>query len=266
MGLLEKLLGKNNDDSHGQPSAPKQRKARRGRRGEQFQAYAPYANHLAFQQQLTNPYDNQRFFYQNNVHQYEPHQFSFSEAQTEHRNFDDVFSYDNRFQYHPGLQQHPQMPLNQAMPHQLGNGMPHQPVDFTANHSPHYSMPHSAHQPMNPAINYSGYPQSNHALGRPPSGTNQPVQSPYANPLLPQEQEYQQNPFAQFQQHMPPYPNGLGANQQKSPSTFGNIINQFKSQNGSLDVNKMVGTAGQMVSAVNQVSGLVKGLGGLFLK
>ncbi|AEH53575.1 conserved hypothetical protein [Heyndrickxia coagulans 2-6] len=43
-------------------------------------------------------------------------------------------------------------------------------------------------------------------------------------------------------------------------------MNSFKSQDGSIDFNKMVNTAGQMINAINQVSSMVKGLGGLFTK
>jgi len=42
------------------------------------------------------------------------------------------------------------------------------------------------------------------------------------------------------------------------------LMNSFKSQDGSIDFNKMMNTAGQMMNAVTQVSSLVKGLGGIF--
>ncbi len=42
------------------------------------------------------------------------------------------------------------------------------------------------------------------------------------------------------------------------------ILNSFKSQDGTVDINKMVNTAGQMMNAVTQVSSLVKGFGGMF--
>ncbi|WP_430755266.1 YppG family protein [Niallia circulans] len=41
-------------------------------------------------------------------------------------------------------------------------------------------------------------------------------------------------------------------------------MNSFKSQDGSLDFNKMMDTAGMMMNAMNQVTGLVKGVGGIF--
>jgi len=40
-------------------------------------------------------------------------------------------------------------------------------------------------------------------------------------------------------------------------------MNSFKGQDGSLDINKMVDTAGTMMNAVSQVSSMVKGLGGI---
>lgn len=86
----------------------------------------------------------------------------------------------------------------------------------------------------------------------------------FQNPLQPQE-VYGQNPYmAQVNGYpiMNPYPkqNGL----LKQPGGIQSIMNSFKSQDGTVDVNKMVNTAGQMVNAVSQVSSLVKGLGGIF--
>lgn len=71
----------------------------------------------------------------------------------------------------------------------------------------------------------------------------------YYNP----QNDYQNfNPYPQYA-FMPKQPTGLQS-----------IMNSFKSQDGNLDVNKMVDTAGQMMNAVTQVSSLVKGLGGMF--
>lgn len=52
-------------------------------------------------------------------------------------------------------------------------------------------------------------------------------------------------------------------NQQQS-SQFSGILSQFKKTNGQFDFNKMMDTTGQMVSAVNQVGSLVKGLTSIF--
>ena len=61
---------------------------------------------------------------------------------------------------------------------------------------------------------------------------------------------------------MNPYPK-----QSFMPKKQGNMksfMNSFKSQDGSIDFNKMMDTAGMMMSAMNQVTGLVKGVGGIF--
>ncbi|MCC3358368.1 YppG family protein [Bacillus sp. REN16] len=69
----------------------------------------------------------------------------------------------------------------------------------------------------------------------------------FQNPYQPPYQSPYQNP----------YPTGMGQTQQKGG---GGILNQFKKKDGTIDVNKMMDTAGQMVGAVNQVNSLVKGL------
>jgi hypothetical protein len=50
----------------------------------------------------------------------------------------------------------------------------------------------------------------------------------------------------------------------KQPGGMNSLMNSFKSQDGSVDFNKMMNTAGQMMNAVTQVTSLVKGLGGMF--
>jgi hypothetical protein len=50
----------------------------------------------------------------------------------------------------------------------------------------------------------------------------------------------------------------------KNPGGMQSFMNSFKSQDGSVDFNKMMNTAGQMMNAVSQVSSLVKGFGGIF--
>ena len=62
--------------------------------------------------------------------------------------------------------------------------------------------------------------------------------------------------------YMNPYPKGIFLS--KQPSGVKTVLNSFKSQDGSLDINKMVDTAGQMMNAVSQVSSVVKGFGGMF--
>ena len=50
----------------------------------------------------------------------------------------------------------------------------------------------------------------------------------------------------------------------KPPGAFGSLMNSFKTENGTLDLNKMVNTAGQMASAITQVTNMAKNLGGIF--
>lgn len=102
---------------------------------------------------------------------------------------------------------------------------------------------------------------------------NQPLVAPlpkndytkmlFQNPLQPQD-----DPIYGFYGQQPEYQNFNPYPQQnflpKQPSGLQSIMNSFKSQEGNLDLNKMVDTAGQMVNAVTQVSSLVKGLGGMF--
>ena len=85
----------------------------------------------------------------------------------------------------------------------------------------------------------------------------------FQNPLEPEGDPIYgyYNPQADYQ-NFNPYPQY--AFMPKQPSGLQSIMNSFKSQDGNLDVNKMVDTAGQMMNAVTQVSSLVKGLGGMF--
>ncbi|MDQ0197552.1 YppG family protein [Neobacillus ginsengisoli] len=86
----------------------------------------------------------------------------------------------------------------------------------------------------------------------------------FQNPLQPQEEMVQQNQYMPLNGYpmMNPYPK-----QNAIPKQAGGMqsfMNSFKSQDGSVDFNKMMNTAGQMMNAVNQVSSLVKGFGGMF--
>lgn len=85
----------------------------------------------------------------------------------------------------------------------------------------------------------------------------------FENPLQPQDEA----PYGGYYQPEMPYQNMNPYPQQaylpKQPGGFHSIMNSFKSQDGNLDINKMVDTAGQMMSAVTQVSSMVKGLGGI---
>jgi hypothetical protein len=60
-----------------------------------------------------------------------------------------------------------------------------------------------------------------------------------------------------------PYPKPA-PNFKQQPSGIQSVISQFKKSDGQLDINKMMDTAGQMMSAVNQMGGLFKGVTSMF--
>ncbi|MFJ7928191.1 YppG family protein [Peribacillus sp. NPDC096448] len=93
-----------------------------------------------------------------------------------------------------------------------------------------------------------------------PIQSNLPPQafSPFANPLQPAKRP----PQSQQQAHNP-YPKQQFM-QKPQPSGFKSVMNQFKTQDGSMDITKMMNTAGQMMNTVSQVSSMVKGVGGFF--
>lgn len=95
---------------------------------------------------------------------------------------------------------------------------------------------------------------------------NEPALSPghelFQNPLQPDDDYY----YGQFNPNVAkyhPYPKPTNFPNQKG-GQLSAILNSFKSQNGTFDVNKMVNTTGQLVNAISQVSNMAKGLGGIF--
>jgi hypothetical protein len=165
--------------------------------------------------------------------------------------------------------------INQYYPGQMQQGNPYHPNGFFRNtpypYQPqenyqYYQPPNyynGAIQPYQPQQNMQGY-QNNAYFN-----TQKDPQFLFHNPLQPQE-DYYGNPYAQqngYQEYNPymnanPYPKqGM---MPKQPGGFQSFMNSFKSQDGSVDYNKMMNTAGQMMNAVNQVSSLVKGFGGMF--
>lgn len=71
---------------------------------------------------------------------------------------------------------------------------------------------------------------------------------------IPNQSQFNQNQYLGYQ----------GGKSVKKPGAIKSVMDQFKSDNGSIDFNKMVGTTSQLASAINQVSGLVKGVSGMF--
>lgn len=81
--------------------------------------------------------------------------------------------------------------------------------------------------------------------------------NPFDHPLHPSVKRPPQQPFAN------PYPKQQFM-QKPQPSGFQSVLNQFKTQDGTVDVTKMMNTAGQMVNTFSQMTSVVQGLGGLF--
>lgn len=85
----------------------------------------------------------------------------------------------------------------------------------------------------------------------------------FQNPLQPTEEYFYGKPDPKFAfQHGNPLKNNFSGNKQGSNSN--SILNSFKSQDGTYDINKMVNTTGQLVNALSQVSSMAKGIGGFF--
>ncbi|WP_462411996.1 YppG family protein [Neobacillus sp. Marseille-QA0830] len=93
--------------------------------------------------------------------------------------------------------------------------------------------------------------------------SNKDSQFLFQNPLQPKDETIPQ-PYMPMGGYpsMNPYPKQSFI--PKQPNGMQSIMNSFKSQDGSIDFNKMINTAGQMASAVSQVTSLVKGFGGIF--
>lgn len=106
------------------------------------------------------------------------------------------------------------------------------------------------------------HPQQQPKYSTSPTSYSQKV---FQNPLFSPDENPQQHLQSTFQNQQPyfhPYPKASFL--AKQPSGVKTVLNSFKSQDGTLDINKMVDTAGQMMNAVNQVSSVVKGIGGIF--
>ena len=115
------------------------------------------------------------------------------------------------------------------------------------------------YQPLNHGINPYAQQTSYHVQ---PSAQKD-SQFLFQNPLQPQEQMHPyQNPHPPMNGFINPYPKHNIM--PKQPGGMHSLMNSFKSQDGSVDFNKMMNTAGQMMNAVTQVTSLVKGLGGMF--
>ncbi|OLP65030.1 hypothetical protein BACPU_19860 [Bacillus pumilus] len=128
---------------------------------------------------------------------------------------------------HPDMQQSQQPPEYFMPPYQAGMGQ----------------VPPAGYQPQ-PLFGY----QEGYQSIQQPELVNQP--------------QVQQAGMMPMQQPMNPYP--LPRPQKQQPSQFKSVLSQFKKTNGQYDFNKMFDTAGQMMSAMNQVGSLAKGFTSIF--
>jgi len=138
------------------------------------------------------------------------------------------------------------------------NGMPNSLQNFPS-HYPSYP----AYMGNFNGINGEGSVEANSQnLNKKKSHT----QSIYQNPLQQVEESYSGTNQSAFVgnnfPYMNPYPKQSAF--PRPPSGMQSILNSFKTQEGNLDFNKMMDTAGQMMNAFTQVSSMVKGIGGIF--
>lgn len=149
--------------------------------------------------------------------------------------------------YHPSY--HSQSPYMGPVMNYQGQGM--RPPEYGSFQPNYYPQPEAQYH--GPGFHMNHYQQM-----------NQHQMNPYfENPLQQKEYNPYQKKAMEQQAYANPYPK---ASFMAKPSSGGvsSIMNSFKSQDGSLDFNKMMNTTGQMMGAINQVSSLVKGLGGIF--
>ena len=126
---------------------------------------------------------------------------------------------------------------------------------FTNPYQPYYAQPPQGFHPQQYAEQQPQYSTSTASYS----------QKVFQNPLFSPDGNGTQHTQSTFQNQQPyfhPYPKASFL--AKQPTGVKTVLNSFKSQDGTLDINKMVDTAGQMMNAVNQVSSVVKGIGGIF--
>lgn len=166
--------------------------------------------------------------------------------------------------------------LQQYRMDQLNMGNPYFPVspypnfqtpyqNFQTPYSNSYFQPQEAmppyYQSIHGGLNFhqSAYQPS---YASPFLGGKNQIKSIFQNPLEPKDPYAQQMQMPNHAMNYNPYPK---PNVVPRPNGgIGSIMNSFKGQDGNIDLNKMVNTAGQMMNAVSQVSAMVKGLGGMF--
>lgn len=98
--------------------------------------------------------------------------------------------------------------------------------------------------------------------GSGPSPSSSLKEQLFQNPLQPQ---YEPPAYAMpggVEAYVHPYPKHNAV--AKQAGGMQTVLNSFKTQSGTLDINKMVNTAGQMMNAMTQFSSMLKGFGGIF--
>ncbi len=136
--------------------------------------------------------------------------------------------------------------IPQAYPQQMPYQMLANDYNQYGGYPPNYFAGEQGMQPDQSYYNQPNVPRPNQAF------------TPFANPLQIKKNQ---------QQLSVPYPNPYPKQsfmQKPQPSGFQSVLNQFKTQDGSFDITKMMNTAGQMVGTVSQVQNMFKGLGGIF--
>lgn len=165
---------------------------------------------------------------------------------------------------------------NSGYPHSIPNYWGGYPQEMSYYHQSMQPYPYQiagdhVMQKLGDQYMYQPYPEQPMTIGPLPGPTiPQPYQQPYYyqpqsaqtfnpfdNPLQPQ---VKRPPLQQFAN---PYPKQQFM-QKPQPSGFQSVLNQFKTQDGSVDVTKMMNTAGQMVNTFSQMTSVFKGVGGLF--
>lgn len=174
---------------------------------------------------------------------------------------------DHQFYYDPYAFMNPTM-----MGMYLQNQMRQQPFPMypskPGNWNPYFQSypafePQYGNYPYPPMQNPYPTPNNNMPQNSPQMNQNSYAQGIFQNPLEPEPTQSYDKSQQQYPPNslMNPYPKQSFI--PKQPSGVQSIMNSFKSQDGSLDFNKMMDTAGSMMNAVSQVSSMVKGLGGI---
>lgn len=166
-------------------------------------------------------------------------------------------------QGYENYQPYPNTPMNGYDPYSNTPGM-----DYLEFENAPQNFGHQAYNTIPPHIGNHGLQYGQGMFNGPlpfpqpqggyPYGAKPMTNSPFANPL--ENKKVGPQMGAQFPS---PYPN-QSFMQKSQPSGFKSIMNQFKTQDGTVDVTKMMNTAGQMMGTVSQMQNVFKGIGGFF--